>query len=87
MTQLTIRIPSEALEKSLRSLAKERGWSLNQASNYLMLKGAGLLAEKKDDRIGNQLDAFIGSWSDDEAEEFMILVNDAFGKIDEELWR
>lgn len=87
MTQLTIRIPSEALEKRLRSLAKERGWSLNQASNYLMLKGAGLLSEKKDDRIGNQLDAFIGSWSDDEAEEFMILVNDAFGKIDEDLWK
>jgi len=52
-----------------------------------MLKGAGLLAEKKDDRIGNQLDAFIGSWSDDEAEEFMIHVNDAFGKIDEDLWK
>ena len=87
MTQLTIRIPSQELDQKLRMLAAERGWSLNQAGNYLMQKGAGLLADSNNGRIGNQLDEFIGSWSSEEADEVMNHVNDAFGGIDEELWK
>lgn len=68
MTQLTIRSRSKALEAKLKELARERGCSLNQAANYLLCKGAGLLDEPPAPGIGDQLNEFIGSWTKAEAE-------------------
>ena len=52
-----------------------------------MQKGAGLLADSNNGRIGNQLDKFIVSWSSEGADQVMSHVNEAFGGIDEELWK
>ena len=70
MTQLTIRSHSLEIEAKLKALAAERGWSLNQAANYLLLKGANPLDEAPSPGIGSQLDEFTGSWSEEEALAF-----------------
>ena len=87
MTQLTIRSQSEKLDAALKKLAKERGWSLNQAANYLLCKGVGLLEEPAPSGIGKQLDEFIGSWSEAQARAFDRRIAEATEGIDEDLWR
>jgi len=87
MTQLTIRNHSKELEVRLKELAKERGCSLNQAANYLLCKGAGLLDEPPTPGIGNRLDDFIGSWSETEAQALDQRIADTFESVEEDLWR
>ena len=70
MTQLTIRNRSDELTDALKKMAKERRWSINQAANYFLMKGAGLLNEENSRGIGTALDKFAGSWSDEEAKAF-----------------
>lgn len=86
MTQLTIRNRSRKLDDALKQLAAERDWSINQAANYLLMKGAGLLDEKKSRGIGTALDEFAGSWSDEDAKAFNERVRDGTDQIDPELW-
>ena len=87
MTQLTIRSDSAELEARLKELARDRGWSLNQAANYLLRKGAGLLDEPTPTGIGDQLNEFIGSWPETEAGAFDRRIADTAESIDEDLWR
>lgn len=87
MRQLTIRgFPAE-LEKRLRTIARERGVSLNKAALFLMRKGAGLnVPHEQPNTIGTALDAYIGSWSDKDERAVLEAVED-FEHIDEGLWR
>ena len=87
MNQLTIRSQSKEREAKLKELAAARGWSLNQAANYLMSKGAGLLDEPSPVGIGARLDEFIGSWSEEEFRGFNQRIAEAFESIDEDLWK
>ena len=87
MSQLTIRTNSKALEAKLKELASERSCSLNQAANFLLRKGAGLLDPPQNTGVGNQLDAFIGSWSEEEANALDERVAEVRKVIDEEIWR
>jgi hypothetical protein len=75
------------LEQEIKSLAKSRGWSLNKAAVHLMKQGAGLTNEPELMRIGDSLDAFIGSWTKDESKAFDERIKDAFESVDEDLWR
>ncbi len=85
--QLTIRGLDDDLARKVRSLAKDEGLSLNQAVLKLLRRGAGLAAPKPDeDVIGNSLDWFIGSWSDQDLKEFQEATK-IFDEIDEELWK
>ncbi|HIG29951.1 MAG TPA: hypothetical protein EYQ50_20010 [Verrucomicrobiales bacterium] len=86
MNQLTIRCNSDELDAALRKIAADRNWSLNQAANYLLLKGAGLLDNSPPPGIGNALDEFIGSWPESEAKAFDQRIADTMEEIDEELW-
>ena len=87
MTQLTIRSDSKELEAKLKELAAEKGWSLNRAANFLLRKGAGLVDQPPQAGIGTGLDAFIGSWSEEEAREFDRRVADACEIVEEDLWQ
>lgn len=87
MNQLTIRNRSIELDAALKRLAQERHWSINQAANYYLMKGAGLLDENPSTGIGAALDKFIGSWSDQEAEEFTRRVKEGTEHIDPDLWK
>ncbi len=87
MNQLTIRGFGPELENRLRALAESEGISLNQAALRLLRAGAGLLMRTIPTcRIGNELDRFIGTWTNEEAEELAKAVHD-FEAIDESLWR
>nr|CAA6811949.1 MAG: Unknown protein [uncultured Thiotrichaceae bacterium] len=85
MEQLTVRGFEPQLAKILKRISHEEQVSLNQAALRLMRKGAGLQA-KQENNIGNQLDEFIGSWSDKEAEAFNEQA-DQLRTIDKEMWK
>jgi hypothetical protein len=85
--QLTLRGFDPELERRIQKVARDEGISLNQAVLRLLRKGAGLDTVKEDDDVvGAALDDLIGTWSDEEAEEFDRAVSD-FDAIDEEMWR
>ncbi|MCB1128084.1 MAG: hypothetical protein KDM81_16445 [Verrucomicrobiae bacterium] len=75
------------MDSRLRELANKRGWSLNQAANYLLHKGAGLADETPTTGVGDRLDAFIGCWSEAEAEDLDRRVADACEQVEEDLWK
>ena len=87
MRQLTIRGFSAELEKRLRSIARDRGVSLNKAALYLLKRGAGMdTPAEQPDVIGTALDSYIGSWSGKNAREVLDAVED-FEHIDSDLWK
>lgn len=85
--QLTIRGLDDDLARKVQSLAKDEGLSLNQAVLKLLRRGAGLATPKPDeDVIGDSLDWFIGSATEEETRELEESLK-MFDTIDEELWK
>lgn len=84
--QLTVRC-DDALAREIEELGRREGISRNQAAVRLLRKGARL-DEQEPGRevIGNSLDWFIGSWTEEQARELEEAVAD-FEMINEELWR
>ena len=84
--QLTIRY-DEILARKIDDLARREGVSRNQAVLRLLRRGAGIeRGGGQQEMIGDSLDWFVGSWTEEEAREFDEAVAD-FGKVDEALWR
>ena len=87
MKQLTLRGFEPDLVRRLEQLARSEGISLNKAALRLMKRGAGLHhREPAEDRIGNTLDRFVGSWSEIEEREFLSAI-ESFDKVDDDLWK
>lgn len=88
MNQLTLRGMDQGLERKIRHLADSEHMSLNKAVLRLMRRGAGLEhdAQPAYSVIGNQLDDFIGSWDETQADEFDAAV-EPFETIDTEQWQ
>lgn len=85
--QLTIRGLDDKLARKVRGLAESEGLSLNQAVLKLLRRGAGLEAPKpNEDVIGNSLDWFIGSATEEETRELEEALK-MFEEIDQELWK
>lgn len=87
MKQLTVRGFDDELRSAIQGLAQREGISLNKAALRLLRKGAGL----DDDgagrpRIGDSLDHFFGSWTQDQADELDDALKE-FDRIDEEMWK
>jgi predicted transcriptional regulator len=83
--QLTIRYDDE-LARKIEALAQEEGLSRNKLIARLLRKAAGLDEATTDQNvIGDSLDWFIGSWSEQRAAEFEEATGD-FETIDEDLW-
>ena len=88
MDQLTIRVSDDDLSATLRQTAQREGISLNKAALKLMRKGAGLVdGVAHVGPIGNALDDLRGTWTKEEADALNAAVEEAFGVIDEEMWR
>ena len=86
MKQLTIRGFDEAVAREIERVAKEQGISLNQSVQRILRRGAGPIPDRKDTGlVGSSLDHFIGTWSQEEAEELERAVAD-FEGIDESMW-
>jgi hypothetical protein len=84
--QLTIRY-DDRLAREIAELARREGISRNQAAVRLLRKGARLEEpDKARDAIGDSLDWFIGSWTQEQAKELEAAVAD-FEMVDEDLWR
>lgn len=84
--QLTIRYGDE-MARRIEELVRREGLSRNQAVLRLLRKGAGLDERPEDpDVVGDSLDWFVGSWTDEQAREFDEAVAE-FERIDEELWK
>ena len=87
MNQLTVRGFDDDLSASLRRLARREGISLNQAALKLLRKGAGLADDGgRADTVGSSLDHLIGTWTEEEADEFDSALED-FETIDEAAWK
>ena len=75
------------LAREIEDLARREGISRNQAAVRLLRKGARL--EQPDqlrDAIGDSLDWFIGSWTEEQARELEAAIAD-FEMVDEDLWK
>ena len=87
MTQPANRSHSKVLAAKLKELAEVRGCSLNQAANSPLPKGAGPADAKAPLGIGGQLDSFIGTWPEAEAEAFDQRIAEACERVEEDLWQ
>ncbi len=87
MKQMTIRSVDPDLERAIDEMSRERQWSTNQVAIYLMRRGLGLTMEAGPLPIGGRLDGFWGKWADAEAREFDAVVDEAFGRVDDEHWK
>ncbi|MCU7835967.1 MAG: hypothetical protein KZQ83_12045 [gamma proteobacterium symbiont of Taylorina sp.] len=86
MNQLTIRGFEPELSEFIRSIAKKEQISMNQAVINLLQKATGIGKKKSSNCIGNSLDSFIGSWSDNEKKSFDSTIS-YFDKIDDDMWK
>ena len=86
MNQLTIRGFDSRLERKIRQLARAEGISLNKAVLRLLRKGAGLGDDGSEyEAVGDSLDHLIGTWTQEEAEEFEGAIED-LSKVDASAW-
>jgi len=84
--QLTLRGLDRRLQREIRALAQRENISLNKAALRLLEKGAGISHDKNPDQIGHSLDRFVGTWTHEEAQEFLDSIT-MCEEVDPELWR
>jgi len=85
--QLTVRGFDDELSSAIQGLAQREGISLNKAALRLLRKGAGLAdGTEGRQKIGSSLDHLIGTWTQEQADEFDAALQE-FEKIDEEMWK
>jgi hypothetical protein len=85
MTQITLRGLDPRLQRELRAIARRHGISLNKAALRVLAKGAGLSEPKETNRIGHSLDAWIGNWSQQEADALLESI-ESVEQVDRALW-
>jgi hypothetical protein len=76
---------SEQLFHTLKQTASEQNISTNKLILNLLQQTLGLLPARPP-RIYHDMDSLAGTWSSQEAKEFLKNTSD-FEKIDEELWK
>ncbi|MBM3146635.1 MAG: toxin-antitoxin system HicB family antitoxin [Actinobacteria bacterium] len=88
MGVLTVRGVDEQLGVALKAEAAERGVSVNALVLQLLRESLGLDESRPaKPRIYHDLDGFIGSITDEEAEEMLRIIEEECGRVDEEEWR
>ena len=83
MSYITLRQIPAAIEKQLRSLARQTGTSLNKTVIGLLARALGMADGTPRAR---ELSDLAGTWSEEEAREFEENTR-AFEQIDEDIWR
>jgi len=86
MADLSLRGLDETTTKRLRSEAKRRGLSVNSLVIQLIREGVGTKRPEVSRAPFGDLDKLAGTWSKDEADQFMKAVAD-FEQIDRDLWQ
>jgi plasmid stability protein len=85
MKTITIRGIDEDLAVKIRERAIKTGKSINQLVLNLLKAGLGL-TDKKEFPAYHDLDSLAGTWSAEEADQFMKNIED-LETIDAELWQ
>lgn len=83
--ELTIRVDDQ-LATAIRTLAESEGLSFNEAATRLLRRGAGIEEPRSQARVGDTLDHLAGTWSEDEAWDFLESIS-ACDSVDEAFWR
>jgi hypothetical protein len=83
MSHITLRQIPDAIEKALRTLARNRGTSLNKTIISLLARAMGMADGTPKAR---DLSDLAGTWTEEEAREFDENTR-AFEQIDENIWR
>jgi hypothetical protein len=83
---ITIREIDKTTTEWINREAKRRGVSVEKLSLQLLRKGIRLEREKSKLPTYHDLDSLAGTWSEDEAQEFLNAVSD-LEQVDEKLWR
>lgn len=86
MKQLTVRGVDEELHWALKAEEQRRAASMNQVVLALLKEAMGLGNGNGRERIHHDLDRFIGTWTEEDAEELETFLAE-HRTIDEELWR
>ena len=73
------------LRREIEAVARREGISLNKAALRLLGRAAGLGRREDADRIGDSLDLWIGTWSQQEADALLESIH-CCEQIDRELW-
>lgn len=84
MEQLTVRGFDPELAQALKDLSRREGLSLSQAAVRLMREGAGLNTKGRK-LVGNRLDRFIGTMTQEEEEELFETLRPC-QQVDESFW-
>lgn len=86
MKQFTLRVSDDEIAKRLQQITDERHTSLNKATLRLLRQATGLdYATASPNRVGEALDSFNGTWTEDEERSFNQATN-VFVELDAEFW-
>lgn len=83
-SNIHLRNVDQLMMQRLKQEAKARNLSVNQLILILLKKDLGL-SHKQIKFVHHDLDKFAGTWSKQEAKEFLKHIED-FEKIDEDIW-
>ncbi|MEN3332452.1 MAG: hypothetical protein V7641_1817 [Blastocatellia bacterium] len=83
---ITIQNMDEATAKWIDEEAQRRGVSTEALVVELIHKGIDLERQESHPQTYHDLDALAGTWSEEEANEFLNAIAD-FEQVDEKLWR
>jgi hypothetical protein len=86
MKAVTIRGVEPEVAEKLKSMAAQKGKSVNQLTLEIIKAALGLTPGKKYSRKYNDLDDLFGRWSEDEFKEIQAKIDQA-RQIDPELWQ
>lgn len=89
MNQITLRgIPAD-VERLIVSEAKRNNQSLNKTIISLLssISKTPVFKQEKRTPIGHELDAFFGTWTKEEADEFDAIIEEMCEQIDEDMWK
>jgi len=83
---ITIQDLDEATAAWISEEAVRRGMSVEAFTRQLLQKGVHLEREQAQLPTYHDLDPLAGTWSEEQANEFLSAVND-FEQVDEKLWQ
>lgn len=83
-SNIHLRCVDQLMMVRLKQEAKTRNMSVNQLILFLLKNDLGL-SNKQTKIVHHDLDKFAGTWSKQEAKQFLEVTED-FEKIDEDIW-
>ena len=86
MTQLTIRNIESQLHQALKREASNKNTSMNKLVVHILKEAMGL-QPKKTKKVYNDLDHLLGTWSEEEFQEFEAFRKENFEQIEEDMWK